>query len=39
MAIPNLICMIMLADVLKSEVERFQPILEAEEAAKSATEA
>jgi len=38
MAIPNLISMIMLADVLKSEVERFQPILEAEEAAKKAAD-
>ena len=38
MAIPNLISMILLADVLKAEVERFQPILEAEEAAKAAAE-
>ena len=30
--------MIMLADVLKSEVERFQPILEAEEAARDTAE-
>ena len=38
MAIPNLISMILLADVLKAEVERFQPILEAEQAAKAAAE-
>ena len=30
--------MILLADVLKAEVERFQPILEAEQAAKAAAE-
>lgn len=36
MAIPNLICMIMLSGVIKSEVERFQPILEKEKAQKKA---
>lgn len=32
MAIPNLICMLLLSNVIVSEVKRFQPILEAERA-------
>ena len=30
MAIPNLICMLALSGVIKSELERYQPILEEE---------
>ncbi len=30
MAIPNLICMLALSGVIKSEMERYQPILKAE---------
>ena len=30
MAIPNLICMLVMSGVVAKEVERFQPILEAE---------
>ena len=32
MAIPNLISLLILADVIKQETERYQPILEAEKA-------
>ena len=32
MAIPNLICMLLLSNVIVKEVERFQPILEKERA-------
>jgi AGCS family alanine or glycine:cation symporter len=36
MAIPNLICMLALSGVIKSELERYQPILEEEKARKKA---
>ena len=32
MAIPNLISLLVLADIIKEETERYQPILEAEKA-------
>lgn len=36
MAIPNLICMLALSGIIKSELERYQPILKAEKAKKKA---